>query len=307
MSGGGGGTTTNTVSEFKPPEITDGRLGPGTSWSEYLQRAGEISSKYGTDPNLIYGNAGQPLVAQMSADQNAAGNGIYGMASQGGQNEGYSNAFLQSLLTGQQQNVQPDNPYMGSSPEFEKMLAASNDDITNAYGKGAAAQLDSAAARSGAFGGSAYNEMQQSNQANLAKQIAQNSNQQRNAQFDKSSGLAENQINRAWQGYENAAGRGLQAVQGVQQQGNTDLQRWLSVMGVGDLQRQVQGENIAAAKDLFGANVQQPLQAADILGNALSRASGQGGSSTSQAFGSGGSGVANAVGGLAALYGLFGK
>jgi hypothetical protein len=307
MSGGGGGTTTNTVSEFKPPEITDGRLGPGTSWAEYLQRAGEISSKYGTDPNLIYGNAGQPLVAQMSADQNAAGNGIYGLASAGGQNEGYSNAFLQSLLTGGQQNVQPDNPYMGSSPEFEKMLAAQNDDITNNYKKGTAAQLDSAAARSGAFGGSAYNEMQNSNSGMLAKQIAQNSDQQRNAQFDKSSGLAENAINRSWQGYENAAGRGLQAVQGIQQQGNTDLQRWLSVMGVGDLQRQVQGENIAAAKDLFGQNVQQPLQAADILGNALSRASGQGGSSTSQAFGSGGSGVANAVGGLAALYGLFGK
>jgi hypothetical protein len=302
MSGSGGGSTTNTVSEFKPPDYTVPK------WNEYLDRAYEISNKYGTDPSLIYGNsANQPLVAQMSQLQNTASNGLYGLASQGGQNEGYSNAALQDMLTGKNQNIQPNNPYMGNSPEFEAMLKSSNDDITGQYQKGAAAQLDSSAARSGAFGGSAYNEMQQANQAGLAKQIANNTNQQRNAQFDKSAGLAESQINRTSNNYENAANRQLQAVQGVQNQGNIDAQRWQSVMGAGDLQRQVQSENIAAAKDLFGQNVQQPLQAADILGNALSRTSGQGGSTTSSSFGSGTSGLANGLGGLAALYGLFGK
>jgi hypothetical protein len=304
-----GTTTSNSTSKFEPPSYTtDGTLGPGTTWQEYLQRGGEIASKYGTDPSLIYGNSkDQPMVAQMSTLQNAAANGMYGLAAEGGQNEGQSNAFLRSMLDGSMQNVQPDNPYMGNSPEFEKMLAASNQDITDSFARGTAAQTDGAAARSGAFGGSAYNEMTQANAANLSKQIANNSNQQRNAQFDKSSGLAENQINRSWQGFENAAGRGLQATGAVQAQGNQDLQKWLSVMGAGDLQRQVQGENISAAKDLFGQNVQQPLQALDIYRSILASASGQGGSASSSYFGPGQSGLTNALGAGSALYGLLGK
>jgi hypothetical protein len=79
-------------------------------------------------------------------------------------------------------------------------------------------------------------------------------------------------------------------------------------MGVGDLQRDVQQGNISAAQNLFNANVQQPLQAADIMGSALSRASGQGGSTTASTFGgNNSSNLANGAGLAAALYGMFGK
>jgi hypothetical protein len=308
-----GTNTSNTTSKFEPPSYTtrnpDGTspLGPGTTWEEFLQRGGDIASKYATDPGLIYGNKGQPLVAQMSDLQNKAANGIYGLASQGSQGEGLSQAYIQSMLQGKQQNIQPLNPYMGSSPEFEDMLKASNKDITDAYGRGTAAQTDASAARSGAYGGSAYNELKASQAKDLSGIIAQNTNQQRNAQFDKSAGLAENATNRAWQGYENAAGRNLQGIGLQQAQGGIDLQRWLATMGAGDTQRGVEAENIAAAKDLFGQNVKQPLEALDIYRSILAAASGQGGSASSSYFGGSGSGLMNGIGSAAALYGLLGK
>lgn len=318
--------TTNSQQKFEPPSYTtDGSLGAGTTWQEFLQRGGQIANQYATNPHLVYGNDGQPMVAQMSNLQNAASNGIYGLASQGGQNEGLSNAYIASMLQGQQQNNQPGNPYLGAtssyggnSPQFQAMLDASNQDITDAYNRGTAAQTDAAAARSGAYGGSAYNELKGAQAKQLGQMVAQNSNTLRNDQYNRSaqleqadlgrnSGLAQNQIQNAWQAFENAAGRNLQGIGLSQAQGNQDLQRWLSVMGAGDLQRQVQTENIAAAKDLFNQNVQQPLQALDIYRSILAAASGQGGSSTASQFGGGQSGLANGLGGLAALYGLFGK
>lgn len=321
-----GQNTSNTVSEFKPPSYTtDNSLGPGTTWQEYLQRGGQIANKYATDPSLIYGNsANQPMVAQMSQLQNAASNGIYGMASQGNPNDNLSSQYIQNLLNGGQQNQQPDNPYLGAtssyggnSPQFESMLNASNKDITDNYMRGTAAAQSSAAAHSHAYGGSADTEMKGVLGKQLNDSIAQNTNQQRNAQYERSagleqqdygrnSGLAQNSIQNAFNGYEGAANRGLQGIQLNNAMGNTDLQRWMGVMGSGDLQRQVQTENIGAARDLFNQNVQLPLQALDIYRTILGSASGQGGTSSSSQFGGGQSGLMNGLGGAAALYGLLG-
>jgi hypothetical protein len=112
-------------------------------------RRSQISNVYGTSPHLIYGNDGQPLNAQMSQLQNTAGNGIYGLASQGGQNEGRSNAFLDKMLNGEFQNQQPNNPYLGtnssyggSSPSSTRWLTRRTRTSPTNYNRGTAAQTD---------------------------------------------------------------------------------------------------------------------------------------------------------------------
>jgi hypothetical protein len=322
-----GQNTSNSVSEFKPPSYTtDGSLGPGTTWGEYLQRGGQIASRYGSDPSLIYGNSpNQPMVAQASPLQNAASNAMYGLASEGNPNDALSNGYISDMLSGKMQNNQPDNPYLGatssyggSSPQFESMLNASNKDITDSFMRGTAAAQSSAAAHAHAYGGSADTEMKGVLGKQLNDSIAQNSSAMRNDQYNRSaqleqadflrnSGLADGSINRAWQGYENAAGRGLQGIGLAQQAGTNDLARWNAVMGAGDLNRKIQTENIGAARDLFNSNVQLPLQALDIYRTILGAASGQGGTSSSSQFGGGSSGLMNGLGGVAALYGLLGK
>lgn len=301
--GGGGSTNQTTTTHFEPPSWTD--TNPNGNWTDYVNRGSQIAQQYGTNPNLIYGNQGQPMVAQMSDLQNKGANAFYGMASQGNPNDQLSSSYIANLLNGGQQNVQPANPYMGNSPQFENMLAAQDSDITNNFARGTAAQTDAAAARSGAMGGSAYNEMTQQNAKTLGNTIAQNDSTQRNNQFNQSANLAENQINRGWQGYENAANRGLQGI-GLQNQMNqTDLQRWQAVMGAGDTQQQTQQNNINAAQNLFNQNVQWPIYAEQLYGDILQRASGQGGSSSTSVQLPGYNGLLSGLGAAGGLYSMF--
>jgi hypothetical protein len=304
--GSSGNTTTTTTQKFEPPEWA------ASLFPEYVNRAYELSNVYGTSPHIIYGNDGQPMVAPMSDLQNKAANATYGMASQGNPNDNLASGYLGNLLNGGQQNIQPDNPYLGAnnpytgatssyggnSPQFEDMLQKSNQDITNNFQMGMLAPQSSAAARAGAFGGS--QDMMLKNQLGqtLANQIAANTNQQRNDQYNRSaqleqadlsrnsglatgdlarnSGLAQNSIQNAFNAYENSAGRQMQGLGAINNQDAMDLARWGAVRGFGDLQQQTQQANINAARDLFNQNVQQPLNALDILGKVLGTASGQG-------------------------------
>lgn len=311
MSGGGGSTQT-TTQHYEPPSWA------ASKYPEYVDRAYDISNVYGTSQNLVYGNQGQPMVAQMSDLQNKAANATYGMASQGNPNDNLSSGYLANLLNGGQQNRQPDNPYLGAqssyggnSPQFENMLNASNRNITDSFMRGTAAPQAAAAAHAHAYGGSGDQEMQGILGQSLGNQIAQNTDSMRNDQYNRSaqleqadlgrnSGLAQNSIQNAWQGYENAANRGLQGINAVNNQDAMDMARWGSVGGFGNLQQQTQQANINAARGLFNENVRQPLDALDILGKALGASSGQGVQTTSQSS-PGSNGFMNAAGGIMSI------
>jgi hypothetical protein len=287
--GKGGDTTTNSVSKFEPP-----------SWAaqyfpEYMARAYDISNKYGTDPSLVYGNNGQPMVAQMSQLQNQAANGYNALGSavpwqQQQQTQLNANDALNGFMYNGGQNQ-----YAGDNPYLQNVLNASNQDITNQYKSGTAAGEASAAARAGAMGGSKDTELQTANNKTLADSLAQNESNVRMGNYNQSAQLQEN-----------AFGRGMQALGMNNQTNQTQLQSLAGVMGAGDLQRQVQNDNIAAAKDLFNRNVQLPLQALDIFGNALGSASGQGSRSVSSSI-PGASPYATAGGMASMLYGLLGN
>jgi hypothetical protein len=59
------------------------------------------------------------MVAQMSQLQNAASNGMYGIASQGNPNDNLSNrSTSRTCCRRKQQNNQPDNPYLGATSSY---------------------------------------------------------------------------------------------------------------------------------------------------------------------------------------------
>lgn len=289
MSGGGGNQTNTT--KFEPPPWTAGLF------PEYVNRGAEIAGRYATDPSIIWGNSpGQEIAIPMSPLQVEAAGGIRGMAVNGTQGQALGSEYLTNLLNGKQQNIQPSNEYMGNSPQFEAMLAAQNKGITDNFARGTAAQQDASAARAGAFGGSADTELKGVLGKQLADSIAQNEAAQRNAQWERSAGLRENEIGRGWQGWENAAGRQMQGVGLLQNADEQKMRQWMGLMGVGDLERQLQVENMDARRNLHNQNVQQPINALDLLGSVLQRASGQGGSQTTTFGGGGQSPWMNALG-----------
>lgn len=306
MSGGGGEST--NVNEFKPPAWVTGGTGGAHGWDDYVKRGGQIADIFATDPSKVYGNRGEPLVAQMSDLQNKAANGAYGQASVMQQystplTQALANSTLNAQITGAQaQNGR--NQYAGDNPYLQALIDKSNADITSNFAKGTAAQTDAAAARSGAFGGSAYNEMTQDNAKTLADAIGSNTSNIRMQNYRDSAGLEENYLNRDMQAQESNFARQLQAL-GMNNQTQSLLSGlWSQVMGAGDLQRQVQSENINAARNLHDANVQAPINALNLYGSVLQRASGQGGTNTYTSSPSGQNPLMGLLGGGLGAYGL---
>jgi hypothetical protein len=148
--------------------------------------------------------------------QNATTNPAYNMASgqSGGmQTVGAANNYLQGTMGGQYLNhqtganpysgtfVQPGmNPYMGQdNPYLQNTINKTLGDMTQNYRTGTAAQLDAAAARAGAFGGSGHTEAVGRNEKVLGDSLGNAANQLRFQDYMQQIGLQENAINRAVQ------------------------------------------------------------------------------------------------------------
>lgn len=94
--------------------------------------------------------------------------------------------------------VTPDkNPYAGSNPYLDQMIAKAQGDVTNQYRTGTAATLNGTAAMANAFGGSGHQEATAQNERNLADSLSNISNQMRFQDYTTQQGLAESSINRA--------------------------------------------------------------------------------------------------------------
>lgn len=106
-----------------------------------------------------------------------------------------------------------DNPY------FRQQLQSGMDDITAAYQHGTAADTNRMFAQSGAFGGSAHAQAVQNNQTALAKQLGNFGNQALSQQYDRSAGMDESRLGRAFQGQQFDANLGNQAFENAAQRG----------------------------------------------------------------------------------------
>ncbi len=273
MSGGGGSQTSNTVSEFKPPDFTQ------QPWQNLVSNASNLSAQ----GLPIY--TGQ-TVAPISQQGQVGIGQLTSLATQGSPLYDTAQTNLQGMLNGNAINpyATEANPYMGSNPYIQQLVGQSNQQIADNAARGQMAQTDSAAAQAGAFGGSAYQEQQAQNQKALDSQIAQNTNSMLGQNYYNSANLAENALNRATGSVQNEQGMQLQAAALAPQYQQSDISAIQAMMGGGQQVQNYQQQLLQAAQGLFGQQAQAPWTLSDLLGNVLSRASGSGGTSSSSLY-----------------------
>lgn len=312
MSGSSGGSTVSN--EFKPPANTQ------PWWDQYVANAGGLSGQ-------PYQPSPYPTVAPFNDFQQLSQNMLYDRATNGAPDIIAGRGAVTDIAGGNQQNpwqaflagpasggnVNPfmagastlatkDNPYM---VDPEAMIKATAADMTTAAQRGTMAQTDSAFNRAGAYGGSAYDEMQAQNAGELARAIGGMSANARLA----AQGQNANTWQQAQQGKLGALGVGgglfstglgqqIQAALGGGQMFNSDIGNRLSAAGLsGSLSQDdwtsianlMQGGNVYGAYDQallnagnteFGNQQMWPYLQNEQLGGALSRASGGQGSTT---------------------------
>lgn len=146
-----------------------------------------------------------------------------------------------------------------SNPYLQGVVRQANNDITNSYSTGTAAQADKAAAMSGAFGGSAYNQLVQGNQKTLADSLANATNNV----------YAQNYANE--RGLQNSA---MQFAPTMQNLGYNDAQK---LMAAGDIRRSLTQDQLNNQYGDWLAAKNQPFANLDVLAKGLAASVGNAG------------------------------
>jgi hypothetical protein len=315
-SGGSGGATTNTVAEFKPPDYTT------PLWQDYTAGAAAASQQ----PYEQYLGT---RVAPLNETQQQGLDLGYQRAVLGAPDLNAARGFTTDLSQGRYLGS---NPYTGlayqqqgsdpwlSNNYTQQAIGQNAAAMGQAYAQGTGAQTDAAMSRAGVYGGSAWQDAQLQGQKQLEGQVGTMANQ-----------LQMNQMGLGAADYQAAQQRALQA--GLQQQnvGATDWANSIQQMlQGGQLAGQLSQDDWTAAKALTGvgdatrsytqqlldqgysdwlAQSQYPYTNLDVLGNALTRASGGTamGTSSSTATGPASSPLAGLLGLGAAGYAMYGS
>jgi hypothetical protein len=282
------GSDSESTTEFKPPDWTTDK------WQEGVNRAYDISNVYGSGKDLSWQG---PYSAPLTTEQVDAIGGLRGMAmplfndpqALKDQNAAQQGTIMQGLTGGMKNSYGgQSNPFGGATnPEFEKMLASTRQGMEDSFARGTAANTNAAAARGGAFGGSAHNELAATQGAELAKQVAGMESGMRNDQYNRAAGLWGQDIGRNAGLEETGFGRQLQTLGMMPsiQAGNVNLLN--SLLSGGELSRSLDQQELQGAQSRHQQNVQQPIAALNVLMDALARASGGGGTSRTSISGGG--------------------
>ncbi len=304
MSGGGGGGTNTVTStqEFRPPSyITQGGPNGSNLWSDYVNNVtNNASQPYTPNPNQQTADlnntqrSGLDMAISIGRDGTPIGNqasqSVMGMLQNGGQD-----------APGLSSNVQSGtNPYAGANPYLEGMINNTADLMNRQYQQGTQAQQNAAAARGGAFGSSAYQQMFDQGQAGLASSIGNMANQYRMGDYTTQQGLSENALNRnvgtqeynqgQKQGAYNQNQQNMLGAAGLAggQLYQNDVNGARMVTGAGDAINAYQQQTLDDQNNAWNAQQQYPWQMLQNVGGALSQASGTSGSSSYTTQGQGG-------------------
>src|SRR6185312_2447703 len=201
MCFGGGSSNVTQTQEFKPPEYTQ------QGWKDYLKNVTDVA------PGVASAVYQGPTTAGQSTMSQVAGNMASSLAQYGSPLTATAYGQLQNTAAGN--NINPyatmGNAYAGDNPYLQSVIDKSNQDITNQFRTGTAAQTDAQSALQGAYGGSSWQQQQQANAKNLASSLANNESNLRMQNYNQSAQLAENQLQRATQGYQQDQANALNA------------------------------------------------------------------------------------------------
>ena len=282
---GDSGSSSTVSNEFKPPSwTTDGSANGGT-WQNYLARAADLTAT----PAPMY--AGQ-RVADLSPQTYDAMDLITQTAMNSSPDVLAGRGAVADIAGGRYLNA---NPYL--SPQYTNaVIGDTAGNMARAFAQGTAADTAAAANQQGAYGGSAYNQKQAMNAQGLAQSVGQMANQYQ---------LANQQLGA--NNYNTGIGQMLGAAQLAPQGQQMDLQAGQALAGVGDMQRSYSQQLLDSLYNTWQGGQMQPYQNLDIMGNALSRASGGiagGYTSAQQQSGGGFSPIAGLLGGGLMAYGM---
>lgn len=284
MGGGGGGDSTQTTK-------WEGAEWAKPLWNKRFDPAGGAETfegmlaKYGEPGAFQYQG---PRVAQEDPWHDYAAGKI------GGINESRFNTqaanWLGSTISGEgTQGPGADwaaaervNPYEGSSPQFEAMVANAKKGLTDNYKDVIAPSENANATLAGAFGGGAHLQQQGRNQGQLMDKLGQVDTQLRNEQFNRSSQTADNRLNRTAQMWGDERNRQLGAIGAGNQTQSQQLQNAMAAMGLGDFYRGINQQNLDADKAYWQEGQMGSAQYVEMLLNMMQRGSGMAGSSVSQ-------------------------
>lgn len=172
------------------------------------------------------------------------------------------------------------NPYLSAA------IDRASGDVTRNY-QGAVNGNDATFARSGAFGGSAWQQAQEGAQRQLA------------------TGLGDVATQMRYQDYGNERQNQIGAQQTALTYGQQPYNDAAQLQQAGGMQYGYDQQKLSDAADLFNERAQAPYKSLDVLANSIRGAVG-GGGTVSQA-GPGSNNYAQVAGGAAALAGLLGK
>lgn len=241
---------------------TQGWLQP--YWQQYVKNMQGLTSS----PVPVYNG---PQVAPWNPGQSTALGLAYNQATQG--TPAWNAAQSQIVNQAGNMPVNPYatqlNPYMGVDPYTQSVINNTNQNMTQAYQNGTAAQTDAAMAQQGAYGGSGYNELTALNNKAFGQALGSTDSQLLNQNYYNNAQLAQQAIQNATQGFQNqqqnalqGAGLGLQSMYG-------------NIYGINNLANLSGGLNnyqqnvLNSGLNYFGQNVSAPFTTQQLYGNAL--------------------------------------
>lgn len=319
---GGGGNTTSTgttITKNEPPAyIQPYSVDLANRASELSNRAytpytGEqvapLNSQHTLGLNMIQNRAqnGDPTFNAANEQAKNTLDGKYlGQGAYQNQGLGIGNQYLSNIASQQGQRnalAGADNPYLNN------VIANTNADIVRTFQNSTMPQTDASFARSGAFGGSAWQQANAENNRQMTQELLKNESNLRMADYNNQLQLSENLANRNQQAdafnrqaylsdygqrqdaaenyaqrqqaaFDAERGRQMGMVAAGQQLSNQPYQNGQQMLGVGDVLRDYQQTQDNQLYQNYLNAQNWPLQNLDILANAIRTSMGGGGTTT---------------------------
>lgn len=270
---GGGGGETNTVSKFEPPDYT---VEP---WKQYVSQAGELA---GQETPRYEGMTVAPM-----SQEHVLGAGMLGNLALNGTPAGMagrSQIYNTAMGAFDDPYATTLNPLAGENAFNEGVINRANKLSTDAFEKTMTANN-----RGHALSRTSGSEKQMLQQQKMADAFGEglgaNATNVLQGDINQRRGLAEAQLGRASSSLQNERNRQLQAAGMASQVQQDDLAAAQALMGVGDMRRDYGQQLLDAQAQDFWRQIQDPSVRLDLIGNALTRASGGAGTTSQQIMG----------------------
>ncbi len=205
-----------------------------------------------TQPNLTdipYVGYGGQRVADFDPDQVAGTDMIRAAAQRSAGDTDTARGQFSDTANGAYMGYQPGfNPMLGlNNPYLTQAIDYATGDVSRAYAQGTAPQTDARFARSGAFGGSAWQQAQTENNRAYAQELGRVSSTMRMDDYTKQQQLFENAIGRSDAAYQAERARQLSAAGSLPNLAANDINAGQALYNVGTQKRTAQQQKLDQA------------------------------------------------------------